>query len=100
MVSNSKRVKGMKDAIAQAVYADKTMPKPPPRAAPMLLEIECGMPVMSKKLHGQLHTGRPDSDNILKAVKDAWSTPACLMMTAESWRPKRSKHTRHTPASS
>lgn len=35
------------------------------------MELEIGIPVKDTRRWGRLHTGRPDSDNVLKAVKDA-----------------------------
>lgn len=70
VVSNTKRVKAMKDAIARAVAMTR-MPPAPGRDIPMMLEVEFGMPIQNRKLFGTFHTGRPDSDNILKALKDA-----------------------------
>ena len=35
------------------------------------MELEIGIPVKDERLWGRLHSGRPDSDNVLKAVKDA-----------------------------
>lgn len=78
VISNSKRVKAMKDAIGYRVRCLVGLPPAPARDVPMMLELELGMPTNSKKLHGRLHTGRPDSDNILKAVKDAL-VDACVL---------------------
>ena len=70
VVSSGKHVRAFKTDIVFAARAAK-LPKPPPKDVPLLLEIEFTMPVKRKALWGRLHTGRPDLDNMVKAVKDA-----------------------------
>jgi len=68
--SNSKLVAKFKAEIAVEIGRKNNAP-PPDRDVPIHMELEIGIPVQNKRKWGTFHTGRPDSDNILKAVKDA-----------------------------
>lgn len=68
--SNSKLVARFKNDIRMAIAMQRRNSPPPGREVPVFMELEIGMPVKDKRKWGRFHTGRPDGDNILKAVKD------------------------------
>lgn len=68
--SNNKRSAEMKSAIIHACQAARANYRPGP-GEPVYLEAEFVMPVKDCKLHGRLHTGKPDADNVVKTLKDA-----------------------------
>ena len=70
VISSTKHVARMKRDLITAVRASRP-PAPPPADVPLHLAVECTMPILSPRRHGQLHTGRPDADNLVKAIKDA-----------------------------
>lgn len=70
VVSSSKPVRLCKQDIARACRA-AALPPPPDKHVAVLLELEAVIPIKDKRRHGQLHTSRPDADNLLKTVKDA-----------------------------
>lgn len=67
--SNSKLVSIFKRDIADAIRRNEISCQPS-KETPIYMEVEIGLPVKQKSKHGRLHVGKPDADNILKAIKD------------------------------